>query len=368
VGVFEHLGDGAFRPLTPPPPLLAEHWPGVASEIGAAAERGESVMLGDTFLYLQHFLYDAEAHWQDGASEPLPSGIWNETAPSGEEVALEAHAYCSGDRPVMLMGMPTVGFERLQEILQSSREQVLDYHHLLKEIDRREVLLHCVVHDLSSPLAGIKGSLSFLKEDDLVDESGEELLDISLIQTAKLQRLVKEILSSYTDKTAPLLPGLSTSDVPDLAACAREVSAALATAAAQRGVTFRVLEERAAKGEPWRVVGDLARLERIFFNLIENALRHAPAHSTITIRLRETDHPVIGPAFCASVEDQGPGVPAEALPKLFQRFSQSGGKAGKAGLGLYFCRITVEGWGGEIGYRDAEPRGAAFWFELPRAA
>lgn len=345
-GVFAHEGEGLFRAITPLPSTLSEHWPSLAESL----QGGDAVRLSDTFPYLEFFLYDAEGHWASGSPEPLPSGIWNETVgeqPGGEpDIALEATALTQGGQALMLVGEPTVGFERLQDILQSSREQVLDYHHLLKEIDRREVLLHCVVHDLSSPLAGIRGSLTFLKEDDLVAEDGEELLDISLIQAKKLQALVREILDSYTQQTAPLLSGLNTSSAPDLVACAREVTAALAPTAAQQGVTFRVLAETdgSESAEPdWLIPGDLARLERIYFNLLENALRHAPPHSTITVRVSPTDHPELGPCYCTSIEDQGPGVPEAAVPRLFQRFSQGGGTAGKAGLGLYFCRITVQG-------------------------
>jgi signal transduction histidine kinase len=67
-----------------------------------------------------------------------------------------------------------------------------------------------------------------------------------------------------------------------------------------------------------------------------------------------------------TVEDEGPGVPPELMDAIFEKFSQAQAQPGKAGLGLYFCRITIEGWGGTIGYSQRATGGARFWFRLPR--
>jgi hypothetical protein len=69
------------------------------------------------------------------------------------------------------------------------------------------------------------------------------------------------------------------------------------------------------------------------------------------------------------VNDEGPGLPEEATaPRLFALFAKGKGeRAGKAGLGLYFCKITVERWGGTIGCENRPAVGARFWFRLPRA-
>ena len=59
---------------------------------------------------------------------------------------------------------------------------------------------------------------------------------------------------------------------------------------------------------------------------------------------------------------------AAAVPRLFRKYAQGGGTNGQVGLGLYFCRITVEGWGGAVGYEPAPGGGARFWFRLPKPA
>ena len=65
-----------------------------------------------------------------------------------------------------------------------------------------------------------------------------------------------------------------------------------------------------------------------------------------------------------SIQDEGPGVPPEVVPQLFQKFVRRGKSEGKAGLGLYFCRMTVEQWGGKIGCEPRDGGGTSFWFRL----
>ncbi len=71
----------------------------------------------------------------------------------------------------------------------------------------------------------------------------------------------------------------------------------------------------------------------------------------------------------AFVEDRGPGLPhGEAASQLFRLFAKGKERGGKAGIGLYFCRITVERWGGTVGCGPRHGGGARFWFRLPRPA
>jgi CheY-like chemotaxis protein len=97
--------------------------------------------------------------------------------------------------------------------------------------------------------------------------------------------------------------------------------------------------------------------------LLENALRYTPAGGRVTVGVENE-----GDFLKAFVDDEGPGLPQDLRPEqifgLFMKGKQSGGKAG---LGLYFCRITVERWGGRIGCVTLPEKGARFWFRLPRA-
>jgi CheY-like chemotaxis protein/HPt (histidine-containing phosphotransfer) domain-containing protein len=93
---------------------------------------------------------------------------------------------------------------------------------------------------------------------------------------------------------------------------------------------------------------------------VENALRYAPAKTTVTIGIEEDS-----PYLKAYVEDEGPGLPADLkTSEIFKLFAKGKVGGGKAGLGLYFCKVTVERWGGSIGCENVAPHGARFWFRL----
>jgi K+-sensing histidine kinase KdpD len=101
---------------------------------------------------------------------------------------------------------------------------------------------------------------------------------------------------------------------------------------------------------------------RVLANLVDNAIRYSPANSTVSIDVHREDSSVL-----ATVDDEGPGVPPEVLPLLFAKFAKGRERSAGTGLGLYFCRITVERWGGGIGYEKRQPRGSRFWVRLPLA-
>ena len=96
-------------------------------------------------------------------------------------------------------------------------------------------------------------------------------------------------------------------------------------------------------------------------NLVSNAIRHSPAGGKILIVATRRPH-----AIDVCVDDEGPGVAPDMLPHLFERFA-GGAHAAGTGIGLYFCRITVERWGGGIGYDRRASGGARFWIRLVAA-
>ncbi|MDZ4698215.1 MAG: HAMP domain-containing sensor histidine kinase [Rhodothermales bacterium] len=354
IAVLESTGGRSFALVSDIPAWLDALWP-------TARSHGEALEPGETFLFLDDFIDRAIAHWEAGREEPLVSGLWTETRADGAEILLEATARCIEGRPLLLIHIPPE--QQTRGIFQQAREQRLAYEHLLDEINKREILLHCIVHDLSNPLAGIRGSLKLMEQESMVSPDGDELLRISLSQTEKMQRSIRGILEAFSVDARPLMPSIVAADVaPDILLCAHQVAASMAATAALRGVAIQV-EAATSAGDTWRVAGEAERLERVFFNLVANALRYATEGETITLRLIAEDAYIH-----ASVEDQGPGVSDAMASALFTRFARGDDRPGQAGLGLYFCRITVEQWGGQIGYRPAAGGGACFWFRVPRPA
>jgi len=120
-----------------------------------------------------------------------------------------------------------------------------------------------------------------------------------------------------------------------------------------------VKPERAA-----RVLGDARRLSQVVSNLLGNAIKFTPRAGSITASIE------LEPKFVATtVEDSGPGIAAEEIPGIFERFARATGTGAVAGtgLGLMIARQIVEAHGGSIGVESAVGRGSRFWFRLPKA-
>jgi signal transduction histidine kinase len=110
------------------------------------------------------------------------------------------------------------------------------------------------------------------------------------------------------------------------------------------------------------IYADPNKLPWVITNLCGNALRYTPRGGTITVRARGD-----GPAVLVEVIDTGPGIPREAQPRIFEKFTQrwSAEGVGRAGLGLYIAREIVEAHGGTIGVESEPGRGSRFFFRLP---
>jgi signal transduction histidine kinase len=246
-----------------------------------------------------------------------------------------------------------------QQLQQKGNELSLSYQRLVKEIQKKEILLHAIVHDLAGPLMGIRGGFELLASEQLSPQ-GRELLDLGLRQASRQEQLIRDILQAFSAEVEALEAfTLDPARAPDAALCAREVIAALRPAFEINQVQLAL---ETPDGSDFRVVGEKSRLERVISNLVENALRHSPPRSKVTIGCR-----IDPPHVLITIDDEGPGVPDALAAGLFQKFTQiPGKKAGKIGLGLYFCRLTVEHWGGTIGHETRSTGGSRFWFRLPR--
>lgn len=227
-----------------------------------------------------------------------------------------------------------------------------------RDIEKQDILLHTIVHDLASPLSGIVGCLNALEEGVDNPDDHARLLELALRQAHRQEQLIRQILDVFRarsdgeDDTRAAVP-------PDLSRTVLQLVESLEPSFTLHGVVLR-LEDRLPKGFR-RVIGEQSRLERVLANLLDNGLRHAPEGSTVEVSLEGDERRAI-----VSVLDQGPGVPEDRTSELFQKLRQ-GESRGKLGLGLYFCRITVQRWGGNIGYTPRSEGGARFWFELPWA-
>lgn len=353
--LFELTPSGKFKLLSEAPPWFQEIW-------GEQSLHGKPLSLGDASPYLENFLPSAREFWKSPAEEVCASGTWMERTPGKKEIPLEAIALLVNGQPLLSIRNPKNEFRETTRYLQTARESALAHERLLKEIQKKEILLHCIVHDLSQPLAAMRGCFDCLALETATPKA-REFVEIGKQQTDRQEKLIREIVQAFAEdlKSTMNVPD-SRASTPDLLRCVRDTVAAFSPMFASNGATIRA-SPQIDPDEEWKVVGEESRLHRILANLVENSLRYTPRNSTVTIGL-EAD-PCTVRAF---VDDEGPGLPQGSTPaNMFALFSKGKEGGGKAGLGLYFCRMTVERWGGSIGCESLPVRGARFWFRLPRA-
>ncbi len=219
-----------------------------------------------------------------------------------------------------------------------------------------------VTHELRTPLTVIKGTIETLEDGALNDLAGRGPLLASMQrETERLIRLVNQLLVLVRADAGTLSISLQPVDLSDVARARCQQFAALA---AGRRVSLSVSVDGAA---PACVLGDRDQLAQVLDNLLDNAIRYSPAGSTVAIKLR----PQRGNWAC-SIRDAGPGIPAEHLPFVFERFYRADAsrnrQSGGAGLGLAIARALVQAQGGQIRAECPAGGGTLVRFSLPANA
>ena len=223
----------------------------------------------------------------------------------------------------------------------------------------KSALLESVSHDLRTPLASIRASAGTLMDPDLALDPAEVRASAASIdrEAQRLNRLVGNLLDLSRIEAGVLRVADDALDLEDV------VSGAISLVEARAGL--RRIE---VVGDEGAVVGDPILLEEALVNLLDNAIRHTPEGSAIRISTGSG----AGPGLArVTVEDSGPGVPDEALPRIFDRFFRAGGGRRSPGtgmgIGLAVVRGFVEAMGGQVSARRSALGGLAIDVDL-RAA
>ncbi len=353
--LFESLGEGEYSVVGNAPA-----WCRNIFEVGSGG--GARVRLAESSPFLENFLADAEESWNSKSEGSASSGNWIERDKNDREVPLEAFALSLDNKRILILRNLSTNFVEQQQWFQTARNSLLAHEQLLSEIQKKEILLHCIIHDLSQPLSAISGCFNLLRLENLPAKLSK-YVEAGQRESQRQDAMIRGILSAFSGDLAAQQSGSEKeAGPPDLAACARQAIEEFSSAFKDKNVRLR-FDPQSNAAANWHVRGDAPRLDRIFGNLVENTLRYSPPASTVTVGVKDD-----GSSVFAFVDDEGPGLPPDLPPnQLFALFSKGKSHSGKAGLGLYFCKITVERWGGAIGAETRPQGGSRFWFRLPRA-
>lgn len=239
----------------------------------------------------------------------------------------------------------TVAAERERLAAEATRLAVLE------QVDEaRAALLRSVSHDLRTPLSTIRAVTSDLRAGaEYDDETRDELLDLVVDEAERLDRIVANLLSMSRIEAGAFQPRRQAVALDDLIGAS---VARLASVLRHQKVSVDVPD-----GLPL-ADADFSQLDQVVSNLLENAARHSPVPSTISVGASAQNG-----MLAVAVEDEGPGVPPADRALVFQPFWHGSG-ASTSGLGLSICLAIVSAHGGAIRVEDGAV-GARFVFTVP---
>jgi two-component system sensor histidine kinase VicK len=227
----------------------------------------------------------------------------------------------------------------------------------MAELSRQKTdFLADVSHELRTPLTVLRGNAQVGLALGAEGEQ-KQLLEDVVEESKRMSRMVEELLFlARSDSSQPSMEPETVSAPPLMS----ELAGRAAVLARERGATLKT-DMRAAG----TLRADPARLEQAVLILVDNAIKHGPPGGTVTLRSDVTPQGEIR----ITVEDEGPGIPREDLPRVFERFYRvdkaRSRRMGGAGLGLPIAKTIVEAHGGHIAAESRTGRGARMSIHLP---
>jgi signal transduction histidine kinase len=218
---------------------------------------------------------------------------------------------------------------------------------------RRAFVAHAS-HELRTPLFALGGFLELLQDEDMDEETRNSFLATMHDQVQRLTKLATDLLDLSRIDAGAMRVAVEDVDLSDVCRTVVDELRALASSREQ-GI--------AATGEPTLASGDYERVGQIARALAGNALLHTGPGSSVVLGCEAA-----GSVVRLSVEDDGPGIPAEEVKRIFDRFYRvEEGRASGSGLGLTIARELAEQMGGSLRV-SSRPGRTVFTLELPAAA
>ncbi|MBI2440714.1 MAG: hypothetical protein HYV35_05010 [Lentisphaerae bacterium] len=236
-------------------------------------------------------------------------------------------------------------------------DKVQDDYARLRELEAlRDNLMHMIVHDMRSQLMTINSSFEILlMENDRFSRDQRRIVARGQNSCDTLVEMATSLLDISRMEAGRMPLNRVLCDIRDIAQKAVDSVAVLA---GEEKLAFNVTGDSASG------VVDRDIIQRVFANLLGNAIKFSPQGGTIGIDISSA-----GETVRVTVSDQGPGIPPECRQRIFEKFwqveSREENKKYSTGLGLTFCKLAVEAHGGQIGMESQSDQGSRFWFTLP---
>ena len=275
-------------------------------------------------------------------------------SPDLDQAAGSLQAITAGDRPPRdEIDRLTVTFKQLVDRIQSQVSE-------LKKADslRRELVTN-VSHDLRTPLATLRGYIEtlFLKDESLSVDDRKHHLEVAIQHCERLSKLVNELFELAKLDSNEIQVRYEPFNISELV---HDVVQKFELSASEKQLSIQIDLD---PGLPF-VNADIAMIERVIENLLENAVRHTPAGGSIRLSFSPQNSDI-----AVDVSDTGCGIPREDLPFVFDRFFRRektrSGKTGYSGLGLAIARRILELHNKSIRVESTPGSGTTFTFLLP---
>jgi|GEM_PF-5198817 Osmosensitive K+ channel histidine kinase len=250
--------------------------------------------------------------------------------------------------------------KQMEEELAKAKKTVDENYKKLRELEgMKDSLTHMIVHDLNNPLAVVLGFMYVLKMqfEDKLTEDQKQTLAIAFSAGDELKRMIGNLLDINKMEEGKIKLRY---DRFNPGTVAKEVVGQMQVTANVDGktVSWEGTEEMPD------LSADKGLITRVIANLINNAIKYIPPKGAVRVGASYNKDEKI---FYVRVSDTGDGIPKEYLDKIFDKFVQvetAKARTGR-GLGLTFCKMTVEAHGGKIWVESELGKGSAFTFTLP---
>lgn len=249
--------------------------------------------------------------------------------------------------------------DRLEALFKDLAARIEAQMAQLQSVDsaRREMLAN-LSHDLRTPITTLLAHLESLQMEEapLDEQERREYIEVSMRQGRRIAQLIEQLLEAAKLEAGQVSARPEAFPIGELL---HDVVQKFALTARGRGISLSA----SVQPEGLRVNADIALLERVFDNLIENALRHTPDGGHVTVSARRA-----GGRARLSVSDSGAGMTAEEAARAFDRFYRGdpgrSTAAGQAGLGLAIVKSILDLHGATISVDSSPGHGASFRFDL----